>query len=163
MKHQEIFIDYNRGRIYRFEKKYHTYKIVGSKDTYGYLRLRLNGKTVKNHRYIYEQFHDVKLISEQYINHINHVRNDNRICNLEIVNHQENIQYQQLLKRNTSGFKGVCWYKRDSKWQVQICLNGKIISLGFFDDIEIAKNVWIKKVKELNEAGYKFFIPDYQK
>lgn len=160
---QEIFIDYNRGRIYRLIKKYHTYKIVGSKNTGGYLQLSLNGKMVLNHRYIYEQFHDVKLNSEQHINHISHVRDDNRICNLEIMSKQENTQYQQISKNNTSGFKGVCWCKRNKKWCARIYLNGKRIRLGYFDDILEAKNAWVKKANELNEIGHKYFIPDYQK
>ena len=161
MKHQEIFIDFETGRIYRFVKFYHTYKIVGSKTTGGYLDFGLNGKNVLNHRYIYEQFHDVKLTLEQHINHINHKRDDNRICNLEIVSNQENCQYQQIPKNNTSGVKGVYWDKRDKKWRAEICLNGKSIYLGCFDDIEIAKNAWVKKAKELNENGHKYFIPDY--
>ncbi len=40
----------------------------------------------------------------------------------------------------TSKFKGVSWFKRDSRWHAQIRINGKPTHLGYFDDeIEAAR------------------------
>ena len=100
MKPQEIFCDFENGFIYRRLKKFNTYKRVGSNST-GYLLFQLKGKTVYNHRYLYEQYHNIKLKPDEHINHINHNTQDNRISNLEVVNNQENIQYQQIRKDNT--------------------------------------------------------------
>ncbi len=41
---------------------------------------------------------------------------------------------------NTSGYKGVSLFGRDSKWKAQIQVDGKKRHLGYFDDkIEAAK------------------------
>jgi hypothetical protein len=42
----------------------------------------------------------------------------------------------------TSHFKGVCWYKRDSKWQARIMIDGKQAHLGYFDDEEEAASAY---------------------
>jgi hypothetical protein len=36
---------------------------------------------------------------------------------------------------NTSGYKGVCWNKKNSKWLARIRINNKRIYLGYFDNI----------------------------
>ena len=62
----------------------------------GYLSIRLykNGKqfTKRSHRVIFETFVN-SIDSEHEINHINGVKNDNRIENLECVTHSENIRH----------------------------------------------------------------------
>ena len=39
---------------------------------------------------------------------------------------------QRMQKNNTSGFRGVCYFKRDEKYQAQIVVNKKSIYLGSF-------------------------------
>ena len=39
------------------------------------------------------------------------------------------------MANNTSGFKGIRWYKRGHKWRASICIDGRIIHLGYFTDI----------------------------
>ncbi len=158
MKKQEILCDYENGILHRRVLFLNTYKQVGTKDKDGYLTFSLNGKKVLVHRYIHEQYHNVKLRPDQHINHINHVKTDNRIINLEVVSRQQNNQWQRKYKNNTSGYKGVCWNKQKNKWHAQICVNGKLQYLGLFDDIESAKNAYNAKATELNNQGHKFYI-----
>lgn len=40
---------------------------------------------------------------------------------------------------NTSGIRGVSWYKRDGKWRAHIVIKQKQIHLGYFDSIEEAE------------------------
>jgi hypothetical protein len=49
-----------------------------------------------------------------------------------------------LTDRNTSGVKGVSWSKKNSKWQVQVKLNGRAYWVGYFSEKEAAKNAAIK-------------------
>ncbi len=158
---QQIFCDFDNGYIYRRVKKYNTYIRVGNKIPKGYLKFSLNNhknKYIYVHRYLYEKYHNITLTKEQQINHKNHKVDDNRMCNLEVVSHQQNNQYKRKTTTNTSGFKGVCWTKREKKWRARIFVNGKEHSLGYFNNIEDAKNAWIRKAEELNQQGHKYFI-----
>ncbi len=154
----ELVCDYENGILYRRVLSLNTYKRVGNKDKGGYIQFGLNGKMGKVHRYIYEQYHNVKLTPDQQINHINHKRDDNRIENLEVVSNQQNQQWQRKPKNNTSGYKGVNWDTNANKWRAQIQINGKIQYLGLFDDIKLARQAWIAKATELNNQGHKFLI-----
>lgn len=63
---------------------------------------------------------------------------DNRRSNLRAVTHSQNLMNRGKFKSNKSGIIGVYWDKRDNVWRAQIRLNGKVIHLGYFDNIEIA-------------------------
>jgi hypothetical protein len=52
-------------------------------------------------------------------------------------------------KRNTSTIKGVCFIQKTNKWWAHIRINGKQIHLGFFQNIEDAKETRQRKAKEL--------------
>ncbi len=130
MGKQEIICDFENGIIYR-KKPNGNLQEVGSKYRNGYLRFGLNRKKYLCHRYLYEQYHGIKLKPEEHINHLNHVRTDNRIDNLEIVSHQQNIQYQQIPRNNTSGYKGVYFDKNANKLRAQIHINNKNTHLGY--------------------------------
>ena len=67
------------------------------------------------------------------VDHINGNTLDNRQNNLRVCKHAENIRNQKKRIDNTSGYKGVYWHKRLSKWRVQIRHNNKRIHLGYFE------------------------------
>src|ERR1044071_3370251 len=61
---------------------------------------------------------------------------DCRRSNLRIATKQQNQWNTKLLsKHNTSGYKGVCWFKTRNKWMTKITLNNKTIFIGYFDCI----------------------------
>jgi HNH endonuclease len=68
------------------------------------------------------------------IDHINHIRDDNRFCNLREVTHRENLMNSSMYKNNSSGITGVYWYKKYSMWLIMISIKGKQINLGYFVD-----------------------------
>jgi len=53
-------------------------------DNHGYRRIRVNGKRLPEHRVVYEQHYNIKLLPHQNIHHINGDKLDNRIENLEL-------------------------------------------------------------------------------
>jgi hypothetical protein len=68
-------------------------------------------------------------------NGLNNLRN-----NLRPATRRQNEANKGLQVNNTSGFRGVGFFKRASKWRAQISVNSKLRHLGFFDDpIEAAK------------------------
>ena len=72
------------------------------------------------------------------IDHINHVRNDNRLCNLRFVTGSENSRNKSVSSRNTTGVTGVYFYKRLQKYVARISVDWKIIHLGYFETLEEA-------------------------
>lgn len=67
---------------------------------------------------------------KEQIDHINGVREDNRLDNLRAVTPQENNRNTKRCSRNTSGATGVSWHPGTSKWRASIYVSGKHISLG---------------------------------
>lgn len=101
--------------------------------TDGYVYVKFRQKRIGVHRVVYYMHHGV-MPSE--IDHINRVRNDNRIENLrEATTHSQNGGNQSLQTREkTSKFKGVCWDKNRCKWMASIKFNGKRMYLGRYED-----------------------------
>lgn len=59
---------------------------------------------------------------------------DNRRSNLREATVAQNSANSRLSRRSTSGFKGVTWYKRCSRWRAHIKVDQKQRHLGYFDD-----------------------------
>ena len=90
----------NLGRVW--SKKSNRY-LKPQKDNCGYLRIQLymgNGKvrTEKVHRLVAIAFIDNPNNLPE-VNHINHIRDDNRVENLEWVDHKENCEKMQRVKQ----------------------------------------------------------------
>lgn len=68
------------------------------------------------------------------VDHRDEDKSNNRSDNLREATHAQNQQNRSLGITNTSGFKGVTWNKRKSKWQAQIRIDGKQTGLGYFHD-----------------------------
>jgi hypothetical protein len=70
--------------------------------------------------------------------HIDENGLNNQRHNLQDLTTKQNGEKARLSKANTSGHKGVHWYKQTSKWQVQIVHNGKKKHLGYFNKLKDA-------------------------
>lgn len=99
-----------------------------------------NYKTqVSLHRLIM-RFPDGKLID-----HRNHDTLDNRSQNLRDTTNMQNQQNRKGPQSNSSsGIRGVHWHKRVEKWEVQIKLNRKKITIGYFEDLKEAEKAAIE-------------------
>jgi hypothetical protein len=69
-----------------------------------------------------------------YTDHINRNKLDNRKENLRTCTYSQNNCNKEIRSDNTSGFKGVIWLKRRSRWIVRLCKSGKCINGGSFKD-----------------------------
>lgn len=103
---------------------------VSTTDGYRYIKFRQ--KRILAHRVVFFMFHG---FVPKEIDHINTVRDDNRIENLrDAITHSNNLGNQSIQSRNKSSrFKGVCWDKNRSKWMASIKHNRKVKYLGRFD------------------------------
>lgn len=104
----------------------------------GYLQIKINGESYLAHRLAWLYVHGSMPVDQ--IDHISHDRLDNRLVNIRACTRTDNQKNKSMDKRNTSGFTGVGWYKRTSKWRATVRVNGKQKSLGLFLEIRDAIN-----------------------
>lgn len=83
------------------------------------------------------------------VDHINGNGLDNRICNLRICSHQQNLQHRKVNRNSTSGFKGVTQRKGRHKWYARIQASGNRTRLGSFHSPIEAARAYDKAAKEL--------------
>jgi len=166
---QDIFINYDEGIVYRKVDKYghkiNDWREIGYINNHGYKQFRLNGKIKLLHRFIYEKYIGRDLKPNEYTDHINRNRLDNRLINLRIVSRQQNNQNRTKNKNNISGYIGVCFHKRDNKWQVRIRHpeSKKRIHLGLFENKKDAGIAYLNKAIEYNEKYNSKFDIEYIK
>jgi len=137
-------LDPETGYLYRLD----TGRRVYEESHGGYTRITVKGQRFKTHRVVWALHHGVW---PESIDHINHVRTDNRIANLRSISITENLRNKSRDKRNKSGTTGVSWDSRTSKWYAKICVDKKQVSLGLFDNL--ADAIAARKVAE-QAAGF---------
>jgi len=96
-----------------------------------YVRITLHGKRYQEHHLVFLMFNG---FLPKQIDHINNIKNDNRIENLRICTASQN----QFNTKPKNLYKNVSFYKRTGKWQVQLKVKQITLHFGFFDDIELA-------------------------
>lgn len=115
----------------------------------GYLCIGLKGKYYKLHRlawlYVYGRF------PENHIDHINGIRDDNRLSNLREATPRENTQNIKIYSNNTTGYIGVTYYKRNKKYAAQISNKGKNLYLGLYETAELAHQAYLSAKANLHK------------
>jgi hypothetical protein len=87
--------------------------------------------------------------SQLEVDHINHNTLDNRKSNLRICTHAENSRFSRKQSNNKSGYKGVCWSKRDKKWLATIYRPSGNNYIGLFSTPEEAAMAYDREAKIL--------------
>ncbi len=139
---KELF-EYRDGDLYWRVRTSNNTKMgqpAGYKKKNGYLAISVNDRQCLAHRLVW-LWHYGDVPDE--IDHINGVRNDNRIENLRSATRLENQWNSAKPVTNTTGFKGVCWNKRVGKYMAQIRINGRQTYLGLFTDPAAAHDAYI--------------------
>ena len=108
-----------------------------AKDGRGHLQVSLwnnsKFKRIKVHQLVAMAFLNhtpcgMKLV----VDHINDIKTDNRLDNLQIITQRENVCKTQ--GSYSSRYKGVTWFKLRNKWLAQIKINNKNINLGIYTE-----------------------------
>lgn len=116
----------------------------------GYAQIGINGKLYKAHRIamlLAYGFYGDKL----EVDHINHVRDDNRLLNLRFVTATGNRRNQTRRGDNASGVTGVHYHKGARKYEARIKVDDVNIYLGSFVSLEEAA-----EVRKAAEIKYKY-------
>lgn len=113
----------------------------------GYRVLSIGGKLYREHRIAWQYVYGS--LPTGSIDHINGVRDDNRICNLRDVNNSINMQNQHSAhSNNVSGLLGVGFYK--GLYRARINIDGKQFYIGSFKTAEEASIAYLQKKIEMN-------------
>lgn len=110
--------------------------VAGSKNKQGYLVIWLFGKPYLAHRLAW--FYVNGDWPAGQIDHVNMVRHDNRIANLRDSTRSQNGCNRPAPANNKTGHKGVHWHKRDKMYRATCTVNGKLVQIGYFKDVESA-------------------------
>jgi len=103
---------------------------VSKKD--GYIRICFNGRYYLAHRLAFLYMKGAFPLNS--CDHINHIRDDNRWCNLREATNSQNSRNASLRCDNITGITGVSWCKKTRKWNANITINKRHINLGRFEE-----------------------------
>lgn len=150
-KLRELFMyDQNTGLFIRnitMSSRAQKGNIAGTLCPDGYISISINRKIYRAHRlvwlYCFEEW------PSEFIDHINGIRNDNRLDNLREVTKTINAWNTKAHIDNMVGIKGVYFNKQNNNYRAQIRFNGKTVSLGSFKTPEEAKEAYDNKAKEI--------------
>ena len=128
--------NFGRVKSLRFNKE----KILKTtKNNKGYCCVLITKeKLVKNfkvHKLVAVTFLDFSNTENKVIDHLNEIKTDNRVENLQIVSQRENVK---SFHRNKKGFVGTDWHEQTKKWRSRIWIVNKIVHLGLFEKKEDA-------------------------
>lgn len=112
----------------------------------GYRQVYFMGKTYPEHRLIW--FWVYGEYPEHEIDHINHIRDDNRLCNLRQVTHAQNCR-NRTRQRTRIDEAGIWYCRRRKRYIAEITFNQKKIFQRSFDDIDEAISQRKAKLLEL--------------
>lgn len=79
---------------------------------------------------------------EAGVDHINGDPSDNRLVNLRAASVAQNVWNSRIRTSNTSGFKGVIWFKPKQRWRAEITVLGRQVHLGYFRTPEAAHEAY---------------------
>lgn len=118
-----------------FNKKY-SGKVAGSLRKDGYREVQVRGWSFSAHRLAWYMVKGKW--PDNQIDHINGIRDDNRLTNLRDCTASANARNVGLRGCNSSGHKGVRFNKQMRRWKAYIWLEGKQVHLGFHADKQSA-------------------------
>lgn len=145
-------ISYNHGKFPFLRRE----KILKLGVCRGYLTVGLSrdgkGKNKTVHQIVAMAFLGHKPCGyEKVVNHINHIKTDNRVENLEIVSNRKNTNQKHL--PSLSKYTGVTWHKGNKKWQASIIIDGKRLYLGQFEIEKEAAQAYLNALDAHNSGN----------
>ena len=139
-KNRESWMFPTNNRLAQWNGRYAGELALNDLGNHGYLCGDIMGKKNLAHRTIWAMHYGEWPCSQ--VDHINMIVTDNRISNLRDVTQSPNQWNRTKYANNTSGFKGVSYYKRNGSWRAQITYKGAKKTIGYFSTPEDAANAY---------------------
>lgn len=115
---------------------------AGWREVSGYRCVEIDNRAYKVHRLIFLYLDGEMPAAGVEVDHINGVKDDNRIANLRLCSRAENFQNTGRRSNSDSPYKGVSYIPRLRKWQASIQANKVSYYLGVFDRPEEAAHAY---------------------
>ena len=142
LEHRDGSLWWKKGRSHcKVGKRFGTYNN-------GYRQGSILGKIYREHHLVWFKYHNKFPV---FLDHINGIRDDNRIENLREATDRTNAFNRPKYCVNQSGYKGVSWHKASNSWVAQIQTDNKKIHIGCFNSKEEAYKAYDVKAKELHK------------
>ena len=110
-------------------------------------------KNIRLHQLVWDAFgvgnYDGK---EIVIDHINNIKSDNRITNLQLLKFRDNAV--KGINLNSSDFHGVHWDSGKQRWRAVISLKDIRYHLGYVKTMIEAKTLYDEALKRYEETGF---------
>lgn len=130
---------YDVGPRARYKQK------AGHLTPQGYIRIKIQGVSIFAHRVVWIMLKG-PIPEGLEIDHIDGNRSNNKIENLRLSQHRENMRNQKVQIRSTTGVKGVDFDRKSGLYRARVKTDG-VTSCSMFSDIEKAEE-WVKNRRE---------------
>jgi hypothetical protein len=140
----------NKNGSRRWNSRY-SGQVAGAILLTGYISVSLDGSLYLAHRLIWFMVHGEW---PEKIDHKDLDKKNNRMCNLRLVSHSQNLINRHVQTNNRSGYKGVCFNNRDNRWMATLKRNGKQKYLGLFNTKEEAYTAYCKAA-DVNDGFFR--------
>lgn len=116
------------------------------------VKLNMGGKSVSwsRHLLVWDVFGNEKRKPGYHIDHINNIKTDNRIANLQQITIRENSTKD---KKNRTGTHCVQMWR--GKYRVIVCFNRKAYNLGCFIAKEEAAATYEKAIRQISDGTFR--------
>jgi hypothetical protein len=128
-------------------------RIAGYVSADGYRAIRINGRGYPAHRLAW--LYAKGTFPGTALDHMNGVRDDNRISNLREATAAQNAQ-NRARPQGANPHIGVYWYAQRRKWRALIWVAGRVKHLGLFTTPEAARDAYL----QAKESLHPFANPD---
>jgi hypothetical protein len=147
-------VEYDPATGHLLRKKAHRGNAAGRSIGYlsheGYLQAQLDGRKYQQHRLVWLYITGEWPRGE--IDHINCVRDDNRISNLRDVEKCINAQNRRSAQKNSAtGALGVT--KNGNRFAARIIIAGRYRHLGMYGSVELAHAAYVAAKREIHPGG----------
>ena len=119
------------------------------KNGYKTVNLNKNGKMqyFLIHHLVAIAFLNHKVSRAMHIDHIDGVKINNLLSNLQILTHRQNVSKQK--RKTSSKYVGVCWIEKRKRWVSVIQINKKANFLGYFKIEKDASDAYQKALNKI--------------
>lgn len=146
MTNQELFLQKYEYQPDGTLKNKLTGKIAGGATKEGYIRIRINSVEFRAHRIIWEMFNG-EIPEGMLIDHINGIKDDNRLENLRLATREQN-NANRVARRTSTLPKGVT--RSGNRFRARLHHKGIWYCLGSYDTPEQAAEAYNKKSIEVH-------------